>query len=142
MIAWSIEQALSCSYIKKVIVSTDSEEIASQAVKYGAGSIFSGLKELSNHTGKWIVWKHALENIEKIYQEEVSIYVDLDCTSPLRDVEDIYRAIDQYKTSKVDAVFTICEALKIHTLNMVEELEGNLVISKKLVKKSYGDKMP
>ena len=135
MIAWSIEQALSCSYIKKVIVSTDSEEIASQAVKYGAEVPFFRPKELSsNHAGKWIVWKHALENIEKIYQEEVSIYVDLDCTSPLRDVEDIYRAIDQYKSSKVDAVFTICEARKNPYFNMVEELDGNLVISKKLAK--------
>ena len=135
MIAWSIEQALSCSYIKKVIVSTDSQEIASQAIKYGAQVPFLRPKELSsNHVGKWLVWQHALENIEKIYQEEVGIYVDLDCTSPLRDVDDIYRAIDQYKSSDVDAVFTICEARKNPYFNMVEELDGNLVISKKLGK--------
>ena len=107
LIYWTINVAKQCKFIKKIIVSTDSKKIAEIAIKYGADVPFIRPKELSsNHTGKWIVWKHALENIEKIYQEQVSIYVDLDCTSPLRDVDDIYRAIDQYKSSKVDAVFT------------------------------------
>ena len=36
LIAWSIEAALKSKYLSRVIVSTDDEEIASIALKYGA----------------------------------------------------------------------------------------------------------
>lgn len=135
MIAWSIEQAIACSYFKRVIVSTDSERIASISKKYGAEVPFIRPKELSSsESGKWEVWQHALEEIEKIYNEKVDLYVDLDCTSPLRDVEDIYKAINQFKSSDVDAIFSICEARKNPYFNMIELVNGKFEISKNLEK--------
>ena len=59
---------------------------------------------------------------------------DLDCTSPLRDVEDISKAIAQFRTSDVDAVFTVCDARKNPYFNMLEEEDGILRICKKLPK--------
>ena len=122
LIAWSIEQALLCPEINRVIVSTDSEDIADIARSYGAEAPFMRDSYLANDTaGKWEVWQHALEACEQYYKEPIDLYVDLDCTSPLRDVEDISAAIKQFKESNVDAVFSVCEARKNPYFNIVEE---------------------
>ena len=50
LIAWSIEQAKSCSDIDKTVVSTDDEKIAEVAKKYGAEVPFMRPAELANDT--------------------------------------------------------------------------------------------
>jgi len=137
LIAWTIEAALHTSEIDKVIVSTDSKEIASVAREFGAETPFFRPDFLSaSNVGKFDVWKHALESCEKYYNEEYEIFIDLDCTNPLRDSSDISNIIEQLRGSivrGVDTVFTICEARKNPYFNMVEELEdGSLGMSKTL----------
>ncbi len=124
LIAWSIEQAKACPEITRVVVSTDSKIIADVACSYGAEVPFMRPADLANDTaGKWEVWQHALETCEEYYGEPIDLYVDLDCTSPLRDVDDISKAITQFKVSSVDAVFSVCEARKNPYFNMLE-VEG------------------
>ena len=133
LIAWSIEQAKACPAINRVVVSTDSENIAATARQYGADVPFMRPASLASDTaGKWSVWQHALEACERHYQEPVDIYVDLDCTSPLRDVEDISRAITQFRSRDIDAVFSVCEARKNPYFNMLEADGGCLRMSKPL----------
>jgi CMP-N,N'-diacetyllegionaminic acid synthase len=121
LIAWSIEQAKACPEINRVVVSTDSEAIAAVARDYGADVPFMRPAEFaSDIAGKWTVWQHALEACERHYGIPVDIYVDLDCTSPLRDVDDISRAIAQFRSAGVDAVFSVCEARKNPYFNMLE----------------------
>jgi CMP-N,N'-diacetyllegionaminic acid synthase len=135
MIAWSIEQALACPEITRVVVSTDSPQIAEVAKQYGAQVPFLRPPELANDTaGKWEVWQHALRAFEAHYQEPIDVFVDLDCTSPLRDVDDISKAIAQFRASGMDAVFSICEAAKNPYFNMLEEENGILRICKTLPK--------
>ena len=65
LIAWSIEQALACPEINRVIVSTDDKRIADVAVQYGAEVPFLRPPELAgDQVGKWEVWRHALEFCE------------------------------------------------------------------------------
>jgi CMP-N,N'-diacetyllegionaminic acid synthase len=131
MIAWSIEQALECREISRVVVSTDSPDIAAVARQYGADVPFMRPAELATDgAGKWQVWQHALESCERHYSEKFDLYVDLDCTSPLRDVEDIHKAIEQFNTSDVDAIFSVCESRKNPYFNMVENVGGCLRVSK------------
>lgn len=137
MIGWSIEQAKACPEVKRVVVSTDSEQIAEVARSFGAETPFMRPPELANdRAGKWEVWQHALRACDAYYPEPIDIYLDLDCTSPLRDVEDISLAITKYKTlhenEQVDAVFTVCQARKNPYFNMLEIEDDRLVISKKL----------
>jgi CMP-N-acetylneuraminic acid synthetase len=133
LIAWSIEQALACRELDRVVVSTDDENIARVAKEYGAEVPFMRPPELSgDEVGKWEVWRHALETCTRVLNWNVDLYVDLDCTSPLRDVEDISGAIRQFKESDLDAVFCICEARKNPYFNMLEYEDGYLRISKKL----------
>lgn len=133
LIAWSIEQAKACPEISRVVVSTDSEAIADVARKYGADVPFMRPAVLANDTaGKWGVWQHALTACEKHYGEAVDVYVDLDCTSPLREVDDIRRAIAQFQSAKTDAVFSVCEARKNPYFNMLEVENGCQRICKAL----------
>ena len=137
LIAWTIEAALQTPEIDKVIVSTDSKEIATIALEFGAETPFVRPDFLSgSEVGKFDVWKHALESCEKYYNEEYEIFIDLDCTNPLRDSSDISNTIKQLRESivrGVDTVFTICEARKNPYFNMVEEVDdGSLCMSNTL----------
>lgn len=135
LIAWSIEQALACPEIDRVVISTDSPAIAEVARACGAEAPFMRPAELASDTaGKWEVWQHALQACEAHYGEPIDLFVDLDCTSPLRDVEDISRAIAQFRSSDVDAVFSVCEARKNPYFNMLEVDDGYLRICKALPK--------
>lgn len=125
LIGWSIEQARACPEIERVVVSTDSPEIAAVAREFGADVPFMRPAELANDSaGKWQVWQHALAECERHYGPGIELFVDLDCTSPLRDVSDISRAIEQFRRSDVDAVFSVCQARKNPYFNMLE-LEGD-----------------
>lgn len=138
LITWTIEHALGTKEIDHVYVSTDSKEIAEIAQNSGAIVPFLRPAELSNSDiGKFYVWKHALEEIEEILSDDIEIFVDLDCTNPLRTSEDISNAINLYRSyensESLDAVFSVCEARKNPYFNLVEyDAEGSLEISKKL----------
>jgi CMP-N-acetylneuraminic acid synthetase len=137
LIAWTIEEALKTPEIDKVVVSTDSSEIADVAKKYGAEVPFVRPENISgSKVGKFDVWKHALNECEEHYKEKYDIYIDLDCTNPLRGNKDISNVINQLKNSMargVDAVFSVCEARKNPYFNMVEADEsGALRMSKTL----------
>ncbi|MDO9203324.1 MAG: acylneuraminate cytidylyltransferase family protein [Hydrogenophaga sp.] len=135
LIAWTIEQALACPEIDRLVISTDSPAIAEVARAYGAEVPFMRPAELASDTaGKWEVWQHALAACEAHYGETIDLFVDMDCTSPLRDVDDISKAIAQFRASDVDAVFSVCEARKNPYFNMLEVVDGVQRICKQLPK--------
>jgi CMP-N-acetylneuraminic acid synthetase len=103
----------------------------------GAHVPFVRPPELANDTaGKWEVWQHALAATDAHFAgDPIELFVDLDCTSPLRDVDDISKAIAQFRATDKDAVFTVCEARKNPYFNMLETDDGgNLRICKQLPK--------
>jgi len=131
LIQWSIEQALQCNEIEKVFVSTDDPLIAQLAVSLGCEvpELRPGHLATSD-VGKFQVWQHSLT---KFMNDECDIFVDLDCTSPLRDVLDITNAIQLFrdKQGTIDAVMTTAESRKNPYFNMVEERpDGTLEICK------------
>lgn len=133
LIGWSIEQALACPEINRVVVSTDSEAIATVARSFGAEVPFMRPADLANDSaGKWGVWQHALEACDRHFDKPIDLFVDLDCTSPLRDMDDISKAITQFWQSDVDAVFSVCEARKNPYFNMLEVVDGYQRICKAL----------
>lgn len=135
LIAWSIEHAITTAEIDRVVVSTDSESIAEAARAAGAEVPFLRPEALAGaQTGKFDVWKHVVEACSAHYGEEYEALVDLDCTSPLREPDDVSRAIEQFRQGRdrgVDAVFSICDARKNPYFNLVEpDREGALRMSK------------
>ncbi len=85
LIAHSILLAQSCDEVVKTIVSTDSEEIAEVARKFGASVPFLRPPELSrDDTPLWPVLRHALEAVEKQDGENYRLVMLLDPTTPCR----------------------------------------------------------
>lgn len=102
LIAYSIEAALESDLFEKVIVTTDDEEIAEIARKYGAQVPFIRPKELSDDfTGTKDVIDHAvqyLENRGEHYKYICTIYA----TAPLLQKEYLIQGYEKLKNS--DAV--------------------------------------
>jgi len=132
LIAYTIEQALKWGKASHVVVSTDSEEIASIAKKYGAEVPFKRPEELATDTaGKLPVIRHAINECERIYNEEYPIIIDLDPTSPVRTPDDIEKAFLHFIKTGATTLFSVVASHKSPYFNMVErDKNGNVVLSK------------
>lgn len=131
LVVYSIEQALECPSIDSVYVSTDSQDIADVARRAGAQVPFLRPAELASSTAPKIpVIQHLVDEIEKI-GESVDVVVDLDPTSPLRDLADIEACL-KLLDGDTDTVITAYESDKNPYFNMVEiGTEGLVQLSKK-----------
>lgn len=108
LIAWTIEQALKSRYIDKVVVSTDSKEIATIAKKYGAEVPFLRPKRLATDKAKSIdAVFHAVDFLEK-KGHYFDLIMFLQPTSPLRITEDIDMAIQSFFLKKAKVVISVC----------------------------------
>lgn len=110
LIAWSIEQAKSCSDIDKIVVSTDDEKIAEVAKTYGAEVPFIRPAELASDTASTIeVIFHTIDWLKKHQDYQAGYILLLQPTSPLRSSEDINGAIQMLKDKNAKAVVSVCE---------------------------------
>lgn len=127
MIAWAIEQAKAVKRIERVIVSTDSEEIAAVSRQYGAETPFMRPDELArDDSPEWLAWRHALNYL----QSEGSLpdaMVSVPATAPLRNPEDIERCLDDFALGGADVVVTVSEAHRSPYFNMVKRNEDGTV---------------
>ena len=90
LLAWTISQALNSSRIKRIIVSTDNQEIAKIAKSFGAEVPFLRPNKLANDTSLIIdTVMHTVENIP-----ELTDILLMQPTSPLRRVEDIVNILN------------------------------------------------
>lgn len=109
LIAYTIETALNSKVFDKVIVSTDSLEIAKTAEKYGAEIPFLRPVELATDTADSMdVLIHAMNYLKDI-GEEFDYIVKLQPTSPLRTVEDIQKSIELLFEKGADSIISISE---------------------------------
>lgn len=132
LIVHTIEQAQACSLISEVYVSTDDEGIAAVAKNAGAVVPFTRPPELATKLAPKIPVIQHLVNwvVEQGSYDESDLVVDLDPTSPLREVGDIEQCID-LMDEHTDVVITGYEADKSPYFNMVEKKEdGNMGLVK------------
>ena len=120
LIGWAIKIAKKNLNISRVIVSTDSEDVAKIALKYGAEVPFMRPKELAmDDSPEWLVWKHAVNYLENESQEKYDGLVILPVTAPLRNQEDINNCINEFEKGDVETVITVSEAHRNPYFNMV-----------------------
>ena len=106
LIAWSIEQALSASEVDGVYVSTDSQEIADIAIKYGAQVPFIRPDEISDDFASTeSVMLHFVEWLED-QGKEFTILALLQATSPVRLPTSLDNAIEYFKSTDSDSMVT------------------------------------
>jgi len=137
LIAYTIEQAKATNLFDHIVVSTDSDEIAEISKKYGAEVFFKRSSELATDTAEKIhVIRDAFIRSEQYYGKTYDYLIDLDATSPLRDVEDIINAFNQFKENNNDNLITATPSRRNPYFNMVEvDKNGKVYLSKKLDKK-------
>jgi CMP-N-acetylneuraminic acid synthetase len=121
LIAWSIEHALAVKRIERVIVSTDSEEIAAVAREYGAEVPFIRPAELArDDSPEWLAWRHVLNYLLETTGALPEVMVSVPTTAPLRMVLDIENCLDEYEKGDADMVITVTEAHRSPYFNMVK----------------------
>ena len=115
MIAYSIEHALSCELINRVIVSTDSEKYAQIAREYGAQVPFIRPAEYATDDALDIdVFRHALSFLKESEGYVPDIVVQLRPTYPIRRISDITAMIERLRDDEtLDSVRCIAPAKEI-----------------------------
>ena len=106
LIAYSIEVALKSKLFEKVIVSTDDEEIAKIAIKYGASVPFLRPKELSDDfTGTGAVVNHTLEYLKSI-GENYDFVCTIYATAPFLDEKYLIEGFEKLKNTNAKNAFS------------------------------------
>ena len=139
LIGIAINQARLAKKNCKVVVSSDSKKILKVAENYRADILIKRPKNLSkSYISKFLVWKHSANFLKKHYSlSKNDLFLDIDCTSPLKRVIDIKKMINDYfsyidKNQKFDALITVTKAKKNPYFNLLELNKKNfLEISKK-----------
>lgn len=108
LLAWTVEAALGCRALSRVIVSTDDAEIAGVARAHGAEVPFMRPTDLaSDEAGALGVIRHAIEALEAS-GDTIDAVVYLQPTSPLRTSRHIDAALDLYRARNADSVVSVC----------------------------------
>lgn len=109
LITYAIEQALATPWIDRVVVDTESEEIAAIARAAGADVPFLRPPELAQDTSKII---DSLVNVVTRLRTEQDYHpthvLILQTTSPLREPEDLERCWQMMQEGDATTVLTVC----------------------------------
>jgi N-acylneuraminate cytidylyltransferase len=110
LIAYSIAAGLAAKTVDRVMISTDDEEIAEIACRYGAEAPFLRPVEFAqDQTPDLPVFIHALEWLAQYEGYRPDLVVQLRPTSPLRRVSHIDGAVSRLlETPQADSVRTVC----------------------------------
>ena len=110
LIAHTIFQAKKSRIFTKIVVSTDSKKIQNISKKFGVENWFTRPRHLSSDKSeKQLAIRHLLVSAEKYYKIKFDVIIDLDVTSPLRNINDIKLAIKKFNVTKSDILFSVCE---------------------------------
>ena len=111
LIAHTIEAARATHSIQRIVVSTESPEIAQIARQYGAEVPFLRPPELAlDETPTLPVMQHVLAQLKATEGWEPEIVVLLQPTSPLRRADDIDEAVILLEETQADSVVSLCAA--------------------------------
>ncbi len=126
LIAHSILFAKSCPEIGRVIVSTDSSEIAKVAQEYGAEIPFMRPAELArDETPLWAVVRHALLALEGKEGPRYDALLLLDPTSPAREMKDVKVLAERLRgAQEADGIISVTRPSFNPIWHCVVEREG------------------
>ncbi len=124
LLQYTCEAAKASKMLTRVIVSTDDQQIADAAIKFGIEFPFLRPKELSEDSTPMIdVLLHVLAKLEKVNQEP-DILVLLQPTSPLRNSQDIDDAVALLQKTGADTVVSVVEVPHQFVPSSLMRLEG------------------
>ncbi|MTK11385.1 MAG: acylneuraminate cytidylyltransferase family protein [Clostridiaceae bacterium] len=110
LIAYTIEAAKKSKYIDRIIVSTEDEEIEQVSKNFGAEVPYLRPQEMAQDTSSVVDSIIHMINWLKGKEDYKPDYICLlQCTSPLRNYEDIDGAIEKLFKTNMDGVVSVCE---------------------------------
>ncbi len=125
LIAYTISVAKKSKLIDHLIVSTDSEEIATVSKKYGAEVPFMRPEELSSDIAKHVpVLQHAVGFMEKRLKTTFDYVVLLQPTSPFRTPEDVDLTIKQLIKLNADSAVSLVAITDNHPIKAKAYRDG------------------
>ncbi len=136
LIAHTIEHAMNAGIFNAIAVSSDSEEILAISKSLGVDFIIVRPEHLASDTAPKIpAIRHCAIETEKQSGIQFNTFVDLDCTSPLRIIQDVIDAVKILETKGYDNLFSVTPARRSPYFDMVEEDETGRVTPCKKYKK-------
>jgi CMP-N,N'-diacetyllegionaminic acid synthase len=115
LIAWTCEFAKSFDFIDEIVVSTDDNEIAQTAEKFGVRAPFRRPADISGDLiGDIEVLQHALQEMEKQRASRFDAVIMLQPTSPVRQKEDLLGCLEKVVSEGFAAAWTMTELDKKH----------------------------
>jgi CMP-N-acetylneuraminic acid synthetase len=128
LIAHTILEALKSEYITRYIVSTDDEEISKTSQKFGAEVPFIRPDELSTDTASSAeALKHAICFAEEQEGIKYDYVVELMCTNPLKNVEDIDSCIEKIIETGCDSVIAVHKLEDHHPIRIKKIVNDKIV---------------
>jgi len=108
LVTWSIEQAQAAGRIESVWVSSDGEDILELARSLGVETIRRPAELSSDTASSESAWLHALDEIEE-RTGAVDAVVGMQATSPIREADDLDRALAQFEEEELDSLLSVVE---------------------------------
>jgi CMP-N,N'-diacetyllegionaminic acid synthase len=128
LISYTLRQARKSCLFEKIVVSSDSDEILEYAKNNGADLVIKRSEEMASDTAaKLPAIIHCAEETERLTGTKFDVFVDLDCTSPLRSQDDILGAIKLLESENASNVITGSLARRSPYFNLVEIKEDGTV---------------
>jgi CMP-N-acetylneuraminic acid synthetase len=117
----TLELARDSGLFESIVVSSDAPEIINNALNYGATHVVVRNTDLASDTaGKVPSIIDAVHRVEKQENTSFDLVVDLDVTSPLRNLDDLKGAINLLITHEIDSVVTATESRRSPYFNLLE----------------------
>lgn len=126
-IAYTIREALKCPRITRLVVSTESEEVAAVARQHGAEVPFLRPAHLATDTAtSKDGLKHAAAFIEKQEGKPYDFIVELMCTNPLKTAADIDACLDKLIATGADSVIGVVQVFDQHPARVKRIVEDRI----------------
>lgn len=122
LIGYAINCARASTLVDRVVVSTDSGEIAEIAQSFGAEVPFRRPAELSkDDSPELLAWKHAVSELrERDGTNSVGSFVSVPTVAPFRTTEDLDRCLKTFLAGDSDLVCTAVESAANPYFNMLK----------------------
>lgn len=121
LIEYTLEQAKAVPGITVYGLSSDSNEMLSLGEKHGFFPIIRPAELATDSAAKVPAIRHCVLECEKKINALMDLCIDLDCTSPLRNVEDIVNVIEMMKSNQYANIITGSPARRSPYFNLLEK---------------------
>jgi len=145
LIAWTINEAIKARQISKIIVSTDSKQIADIALNYGAEVPFLRPSYLAKDSSLAVDnYIYTLDRLKNEQALDINEFAVLQPTSPLRISDDIDNAVKMFLEKEADSVISYTEEVhpifwhkKIRQDMSFEDIFDNQLLNRQDYTKTY-----